>query len=662
MSFLWSFGSSKKEPAGSPAAPDQQQQQQHNTFKTMSTAFRRGVQYNMKIVVRGDVMTGKSTLFNRLQGAEFDPAYNSTPEIQVANIPWQYKDSNDVIKVEVWDVVDKAHNKTPSTTDTGIKLEHNAPTATPKSQQEVQQEASSSTAADLGLDASTVNVYRNSHAALFVFDITKPWTFDYVNNELPNVPESISVLVLGNFSDKSAERVVSLEEIHATLYQHNQERIEKGAIKPNLIRYAEASMKTGLGLQYIYDYLGVPFLQLQMETFKKQLELKATEIVDTLETLDTNDKVPDVMQRRRGQDNFDQPSEPHLARQRDDMKKVWDQELEDIAVDSLPALEVPSSPSFVRKETPPPPTAPVRGRRREGSLVSDSDRMPAAVDQFDAGELEDDWFGEDTTDNNNTGPSFTAPKKQDSDNEDYNGNPMVAGDEDVESVEYYNTRKSSADGRPDVRQIATAKDSDHDNDDFNEEEEDKDDEDQQHSPAVFHSELSSVWGSTSHDHRQRSHSLLMRQARVESDSEDEDNAFSPAPIPDDRFQEPDILEGSPAAASPLVTGGGFGSYEEIGGDSENPWSWDDRQQQKTQEDDGFWADTTESEPQATNSTGATDLHHETLDEAAESPEATASPSEKSKGNKKASSSSSGTKKKKKSKDGKKKKKTTTTSP
>lgn len=61
----------------------------------------------------------------------------------------------------------------------------------------------------------------------------------------------------------SSQRVVSLEEIHATLYEHNQLRIEKGAIKPNLIRYAETSMKTGLGLKYIYDYLAVPFLQLQ---------------------------------------------------------------------------------------------------------------------------------------------------------------------------------------------------------------------------------------------------------------------------------------------------------------------------------------------------------------------------------------------------------------
>ncbi|KAI9268827.1 hypothetical protein BDA99DRAFT_502755 [Phascolomyces articulosus] len=616
MSFLWSFGSSsKKESSGGPpvatgSAPDFQHQQQHQTFKTMSTAFRRGVTYNMKIVLRGDVMTGKSTLFNRLQGAEFEEVYKSTPEIQVANIPWQYKDSNDVIKVEVWDVVDKAHNKPSSKPDTGIKLEHNAPS---KLQQQQQQEAASSEEQELGLDASTVNVYRNTHAALFIFDITKQWTFDYVNNELANVPEGVSILVLGNFSDKSAERVVSLEMVHATLYQHNQHRIEKNAIKPNLIRYAETSMKTGLGLQYIYDYLGVPFLQLQMESFKKQLELKATEIVDTLESLDTSDKVPEIMRRRRGQDNFDQPSEPHLARQHEELKNAWDQELEDIATENPTTLEVPSSPSFVRKETPPPPTAPVRGRRREGSLVSDSDRMPAAVDQFDAGELADDWFGDDTGD---TSFGVTA-KKQDSDNEDYGSNPMVAGDEDVEPVEYFNTGKTS---RP-TTMSHQQQNSDEEEKEEEEEEEgvrphidqkekpeedDDDDINPYGPPPVFRSELSEVWSSTSmiHDpqhHQSRTgHTLLMGQTRIESDSEDEDNTFSPAPLSEDvrSSPTPDVSSGSPFMAS-----SGFGGYEEIGGDNENPWSWDDQQQQKeyneqqTKEESDFWADTKEEEPQ-----------------------------------------------------------------
>jgi uncharacterized protein (UPF0147 family) len=43
-----------------------------------------------------------------------------------------------------------------------------------------------------------------------------------------------------------------------------------------------------------------------METLRKQLELKATDILDLLETLDQDTDVPEHMQRRRGQDNFDQ--------------------------------------------------------------------------------------------------------------------------------------------------------------------------------------------------------------------------------------------------------------------------------------------------------------------------------------------------------------------
>lgn len=74
------------------------------------------------------------------------------------------------------------------------------------------------------------------------------------------------------------------------------------------------------------------------------------EIVDLLEVLDKDDDVPEGMQRRRGQDNFDQrmykkkvsilrytnmgiASEPRLARQQEELQSAWDQELEDIALD-----------------------------------------------------------------------------------------------------------------------------------------------------------------------------------------------------------------------------------------------------------------------------------------------------------------------------------------
>jgi hypothetical protein len=107
-------------------------------------------------------------------------------------------DSNDIVKIEIWDVVDKAHNKTKSNEKQGIKLEHRTTSESEVKQPEQPQEEE--TDLSMGLDASTVNVYRNTHCAVFLFDVTKPWTFDYVNKELLNVPESTSVLVLVSFA------------------------------------------------------------------------------------------------------------------------------------------------------------------------------------------------------------------------------------------------------------------------------------------------------------------------------------------------------------------------------------------------------------------------------------------------------------------------------
>ncbi|KAI7900764.1 P-loop containing nucleoside triphosphate hydrolase protein [Cokeromyces recurvatus] len=480
----------------------------------MSNAFRKGVQYNMKIILRGDVMTGKSNLFQRLQGAEFDSNYSSTPQIQVANIPWRYKDSNDIVKIEVWDVVDKAHNKSNTVKpNMGIKLEHNE--MTPKESSQEQRDESDPS---MGLDATTVNVYRNTHAAILIFDITKPWTFDYVNKELENVPETVSVLVLGNFCDKIQERKVELDTIHATLYQHNQERIKKGAIKPNLIRYAETSMQTGMGLKYIYEYLGVPFLQLMIESLNKQIELKAVEIVDLLEVLDTDDHVPDEMHRRKGQDNFNQPSDLRLARQQEEMRSVWDQELEAIAVDHPTILD----------KTESPPTEPVR-TIIEDNIQLISDEVPPAIDIGD--ELADDWFGEDS----GTIHLQSSPQQNESDNEGP-GNPMVLDDEDIEPTLFYNHESAS-----------TKQDNE------KEEEEEQPSHSYQSAP-LFKSDFNDIWN---------------REPEVISNSEDEDNVIH-------RVHSISLMS-SPLEqiSSPFIDSPTF-HYEEIGekveAATENPWS------------------------------------------------------------------------------------------
>ncbi|XP_055743444.1 rab-like protein 6 isoform X1 [Salvelinus fontinalis] len=236
---------------------------------SLQRRFAKGVQYNMKIVIRGDRNTGKSTLWHRLQGKKFTDDYVPTQEIQATSIHWNYKTTDDVVKVEVWDVVDKGQ-KYPLPEGVGRGKKRGD---TLKVENEPQESD------EVALDAEFLDVYKNCNGVIMMFDITKQWTFNYILRELPKVPTHVPVCVLGNHRDMGDHRVILPNDIRQVIANLNR------PMGSSYIHYAEASMKNGFGLKYLHRFFNIPFLQLQRETLLRQLETNQLDMDATLEEL-----------------------------------------------------------------------------------------------------------------------------------------------------------------------------------------------------------------------------------------------------------------------------------------------------------------------------------------------------------------------------------------
>ncbi|XP_046670212.1 rab-like protein 6 [Homalodisca vitripennis] len=381
----------------------------HAMSQNLQRKFAKGIQYNMKIIVKGDRNVGKTCLFHRLQGKKFVEEYVPTDEIQVASIQWNYKATDDVVKVEVWDVVDKGKKRVHLE---GLKLGEN----------DVNPPA---------LDAEFLDVYKGTNGVILVMDITKSWSFDYVERELIKIPIHIPVLVLGNHCDMSHHRTVTADIVMS--YIDSVQR-PKGSAQ---VRYAEASMYNGFGLKLLHKFFCLPFLQLQRETLLGQLERNETETQATLEELDAfqnsehadYDKfIDNLTNKRRQQADVNAKNAPVISSSQSshqmspitaslDPTKIRSQSVPEVRLTAPPAQPFPTNTKIFSK-----PVEIVQEKIQVSSngIHSVEEFMP------DGDELDKSFLDDSPT--NNKG--HTKPDPADSDSEAETGNPLVAGFQD----------------------------------------------------------------------------------------------------------------------------------------------------------------------------------------------------------------------------------------
>ena len=184
----------------------------------------------------------------------------------MASIQWNYKATDDVVKVEIWDVVDKGKPKKKAE---GLKLDNKTIPVIADEEQPA-------------LDAEFVDVYKGTNGVILIMDMTKQWTFEYVQREMEKMPKNIPVLILANHRDMGHHRVVSEDQVRGFI----EGLLTEDQTGERQIRYSESSMRNGFGLKFLHKFFNLPFLHLQRETLIRQLETNLMDMQTTSDELD----------------------------------------------------------------------------------------------------------------------------------------------------------------------------------------------------------------------------------------------------------------------------------------------------------------------------------------------------------------------------------------
>uniref|UniRef100_A0AAV1TNR5 GTP-binding protein Parf n=1 Tax=Peronospora matthiolae TaxID=2874970 RepID=A0AAV1TNR5_9STRA len=284
------------------------------TIQYMDRAIRRrvrgGVTYNMKLLIRGAKGTGKTSLFQRLKGEPIPETHETSPQLQCATINWTFRQQlEENVNCDVWDVVDRGfvpgeaeEKKCETDSSKSVGADSAAAAATASAVVDLSEQEShkilgadkvlasatvAAAAAANGIqyftdtvDASTVDVYHEAHGVIFMLDITKRDTLEYVKHELDNVPVHIPTLVLGNFRDRGNHRNVFKEDIRKLLFGLKDQPQQQRWRRPTELLYFECSLLDCYGLKSLHQYFGIPFLQLKLATISQQMRIVQDEFAN----------------------------------------------------------------------------------------------------------------------------------------------------------------------------------------------------------------------------------------------------------------------------------------------------------------------------------------------------------------------------------------------
>eukprot|EP00758_Cryptobia_borreli_P001784 Tbor_TRINITY_DN2532_c0_g1::TRINITY_DN2532_c0_g1_i1::g.436::m.436 len=227
---------------------------------TMRNEFEKGVKYNIKVVLRGMRRTGKSSVLARLHGHPFSSTYSPSQEIGAATIRFQNEgDSTDEgAKVEIWDVVDEGI--------TTLKPTQQTPTGVPH----------------LVADASNIDVYRNCHAAIFIVDVSRRETLDYVEKEAQNVPPTCAICIVMNFSDSQKPHAVSERDVSAVASKLRRctsplvHLASQGLVPHSTLSigptWLSVCAATGQGIPMLQSFFAIPVSLVKLETLETQMK------------------------------------------------------------------------------------------------------------------------------------------------------------------------------------------------------------------------------------------------------------------------------------------------------------------------------------------------------------------------------------------------------